>query len=263
MFCSDTHIGALKKQGYSIFRLPRDDVDPLQLVIRSGPRYERIGEVSSLLTSRTNLVPEISRGARCAAISGTVTRRVNSGLGLHILDDIVAAMGATSASVDAVFHDIDKLAFEFRDVLEDSIDITKLDQFLSSASIVRGSRHVATLLHASEICIVTATVMSNKILVVASGSKSTDLGVKVSATQNTISPQVTMKLESADTVSFTGKKPLVFGCKAIRLFYENGEYTAFRPIEPGTRQFGAGTTVGPERERIMPEYTGALFPIEF
>jgi hypothetical protein len=263
MFCIDTHVGALKKQGYSIFRLPREDVDPLQLVMRVGQRYERLGGLTSLLTSRTNGVPEIARGARCAAISGTVTRRIDAGLGLHMLDDIVGAMGATSASLDALFRGVNKLAFEFRDVLEDSIDITKLDQFLSSASIIRESRHIVTLLHSDEICIITATVKSNKILVVLADSAKSDLSAKVSASQDTIGPSVTIKVEKGDTVSFTGEKPLVFGCKAIRLFYENGEYTAFRPIEPGTRQFGVETIVGPERERIMPEYQGALLPIEF
>ena len=180
-----------------------------------------------------------------------------------MLDDIVAAMGATSASLDAMFHGVNKLAFEFRDVLEDSIDVTKLDQFLSSASIVRGSRHVATLLHSDEICIITATVKSNKILVVAANSAKSDISAQVSASQAAIGPRVTIKLEKGDTVSFAGEKPLVFGCKAIRLFYENGEYTAFRLVEPGTRRFGAETAAGPERDRIMPEYQGALLPIEF
>ena len=60
MFCFDTGVGALKKQGYSIFRLPREDVDPLQLVMRVGQRYEQIGELNSLLTSRTNALPEDS-----------------------------------------------------------------------------------------------------------------------------------------------------------------------------------------------------------
>jgi hypothetical protein len=117
MFCSDSHVAALKKQGYSIFRLPRADIGPLQLVTRVGHRYERIGQLSSLLTSSTCEEPHIHRDTRCAAIGGTVTRRIDAGLGLHMLDDIVGAMGGTSASLDVLFRGVNKIAFEFRDVV--------------------------------------------------------------------------------------------------------------------------------------------------
>ena len=39
--------------------------------------------------------------------------------------------------------------------------------------------------------------------------------------------------EVTSKLTFEGSVPLVFGFKAVRLYYDEGRYTAFKPVEAG------------------------------
>ena len=51
------------------------------------------------------------------------------------------------------------------------------------------------------------------------------------------SVKVSSERETSSKIAYEGAQPLVFGFQAARLFYENGRYTAFKPMEPGDGSF--------------------------
>ena len=46
MLCSDPFLSYLKSYGYSVIRLPRLDIAPLQLLVQQGRNLDRLGDVS-------------------------------------------------------------------------------------------------------------------------------------------------------------------------------------------------------------------------
>jgi hypothetical protein len=52
---------------------------------------------------------------------------------------------------------------------------------------------------------------------------------------------------SASKVVYEGQVPLVFGFQAARLYYEQGRYTAFKPLQSGETAFESTTKGGDPR----------------
>jgi hypothetical protein len=46
--------------------------------------------------------------------------------------------------------------------------------------------------------------------------------------------KVTADVSARSKITYEGSVPLVFGFQAVRLFYEDGRYTAFEPLTAGT-----------------------------
>ena len=59
-------------------------------------------------------------------------------------------MGASTLGLDVTYRRAKVAAFEFGDVTEDTVEVAKLDQFLSDADVNPLSQHVGSLLEADD-----------------------------------------------------------------------------------------------------------------
>ena len=146
-------------------------------------------------------------------------------------------MGASTLGLDVTYRRAKMAAFEFGDVAEDTVEVAKLDQFLSDADVDPLSRHVGSLLEADDVFITTATIKSQKFTVEAKASSGEGLEISVPEIQNVVgaSAKVTANASARSKIIYEGSVPLVFGFQAIRLFYEDGRYTAFEPLTRGNQ----------------------------
>jgi hypothetical protein len=168
-------------------------------------------------------------------MKGKRTNELSVGIGLSILGSIIGAMGGTKLGLEAKFEKAKTITFEFSDVLEDSIEIARLDQYLASADVNPNSRQLALLLEADEIFVTTAIIKSNKFNVDVQKKNNVDGGVKIPEIKEIVGGNVEVKAAagSESKVAFEGKIPLGFGFQAVQLIYENGQYKTFDHLNAG------------------------------
>ena len=236
MLCNDPFLTYLKSFGYNVIRLPKADVKPLQVLARQGNDLNRLGDLATLLVTGSNIpLPLLSENTRAANISGQRTSDLSIGVGISIMASIIGGMGGSKLGIDTKYQQAKTAAFEFQDVYEDKIEIIKLDQYLADADVNPFSRYVAELLEADELFVTTATIKSTKFTVEAKKSDSTTLDLSIPEIQGIVGGNVKVSGAAKVTskVTYESSVPLVFGFQAVRLFYDQGRYTAFEPLTAG------------------------------
>jgi hypothetical protein len=212
------------------------DIAPLQLLVQRGRSLDRLGNVTTVFIPGPSAgVPPLRLNMPAANISGQRTGDLSIGVGLSILGSVLGAMGASTLGLDLAYKQAKTAAFEFGEVSEDTVEVAKLDQFLSDADVNPMSQHVSSLLEADDIFVTTATIKSQKFTVEAKSSAGEGLEISVPEIQNVVGANatVTAGTSASSKITYEGSVPLVFGFQAIRLFYEDGRYTAFEPLTAG------------------------------
>ncbi len=256
MWCSDPLLNALKASGYSVVRLPKADIRPLQVLQKRGKDLDRLGELTTLLVPSVGAtLPGVSANQQAASISGQRSGTVSLGVGLSFLGNVIGAMGGSKMGLDVQYKNAKTVTFEFNDVFEDRIEVLKLDQFLATADVNSLSRYAAELMEADELYVTTATLKTRKISVEAKQSNQVPVQVDVPVVQQVVGANVKVSVEAdaSAKVTYEGNVPLVFGFQAVQLFYEQGKYTAFRPLESGQ---GAMRGLEPPKDDGATRYTG-------
>jgi hypothetical protein len=254
---SDPFINALKSFGYNVVRLPKPDMQPLQLLTRNGDNLERLGEMTKLLVPGAVIQPpSITSGVPVAPITGSRTGDLKIGLGLSILGNIIGAMGGSAIGLDVHYKAAKSATFEFQDVTEDRCDILDLDQFLGDADINPASVFVSKLLDADKIYVLTAVIKSTKFTFDAKGESGTQVDIDVPVIQEAVGGSVTVSKSSGSTAKLTyeGKLPLVFGFQAVQLFFDKGRYTAFKPAA-GVAAAAATNVAHPNADYLVTDST--------
>jgi len=229
---SDPFINALKSFGYNVVRLPKPDMQPLQLLSKNGNNLERLGVLTTLLVPGASVpVPTIVSGVPVAPINGSQTGELKIGLGLSILGNVIGALGGSSLGLDVAYQGARSATFEFQDVTEDRCDVLNLDQYLGASDINPASVFVSQLLDADQLYVLTSVIKSTKFTFDAKGDSGVAIDVKIPVAQQAVGGNVNVSKTSgsASKIVYEGRLPLVFGFQAVQLFFDNGQYTAFKP----------------------------------
>ncbi len=250
----DPFLTHLKKFGYSVVRLPRATVEPLQLVVKNGNRYRSIGKLTTVFSPGPSVpVPTITTNIPAANVNGHKSGNLKIGVGLNLLGHIISAMGGGTLGLQVAYQRARFTEFKFDDVLRDDAEVAKLDQFLSDADINPFSTGIDQMLEADRVCVTTSTLKSTKFTVISKESREKGLDLQVPVIKAVVGGSVGISAdsESSHTITYEGNAPLVFGFQGVRLFYEDGLYTALAPDKPGA----AGLeTVMPGTTEGEPEY---------
>lgn len=251
LWCADPLLNYLNAFGYCVVRLPKMDVRPLQIYTKRGNSLDRLGELATILLAGDAVpFPPISENIQAATISGKRTGDISIGVGLSIMDGILSAMGGLKLGLDARFREAKTISFEFHSVLEDKVELAKLDQYLNNADVNPYSRYVTELLEADRLYVTTATLKSQKFVAEARKSDGTSLEVPLPEIQGMVGGNVNVsgQANSTSRITFEGSHPLVFGFQAIQLFYQQGHYRSFEPLPEGVPMRGGAASRGPVRQ---------------
>jgi hypothetical protein len=245
MACSDPYITYLKGFGYNVVRLPKTDVRPGQLLTHNGKDLTRLGEMADVLASKTVPPPPVLVDRKAADLSGKQSGELSVGIGLSILGTIIGALGGSKLGLDLKYEKATSVVFEFQDVLEDRIELVKLDAFLAAADVNPGSAFVRDLLFADDAYVITSAIKSTKFTVESRSASSKGVEVSVPEIQQLVGANVKVSgsKEKTSKVTYEGALPLVFGFQAVRLDYEEGRYTRFEPVKAGDQAL----------ERVVPK----------
>ncbi len=103
---SDPLLTYLKSFGYSVIRLPRTDIQPLQVLVREETRLTRLGDLATILRPRGQIaLPRLKENVAAAGISGERTRDLSIGVGLSILGSVIGAMGGSNLGLDVTLQE--------------------------------------------------------------------------------------------------------------------------------------------------------------
>lgn len=245
IWCSDPFLNYLKSFGYCIVRLPKANIKPLQILSKRDGSLDQLGELTTLLRAGETIPPPpISKNIAMANISGQRTSNISIGIGLSILGSILSAMGGSRLGLDTKYQQAKTVVFEFHDVLEDKIELARLDQYLADADVNPFSRYVTELLESDRLYIITSTIKSKKFTIEAKKSDGTTLDLSVPEVQDMVGGNVKVSGQVALTsrLTYEGSLPLIFGFQAVQLFYDQGRYSAFELIQSGVSMRHGGTT---------------------
>ena len=153
----DPFLNLLKDIGFLPLRLPRADVQPLQLLNLEGKKFSLLGDLDQAMNSGAAKLPSITKNiATAGQIQGTRSSTVKASLGLDILGNILAALTGTKLYVSAAFQNASTLTFEFGDVTVSTVSIILLDKYLNVATIDPTAKQIKQLMQAGNAAVTTA-----------------------------------------------------------------------------------------------------------
>jgi hypothetical protein len=231
MICKDALVTFLKQYGYNLMSFPKEDIRPLDLFTKNGGALEKIGKMEHIFKAGMEELPmpTLIENLHTANISKMKSDSVNTKLGVSLLSNILTGMGMKDLGITTQFGKARNLMFQFNDVFEDKIELIELDCFLSAAQILNIGNNTKKLMAKNELYVITSVLKSNSISINTGESKTIDISAEASDCLDIISGNIGLSFsaENKSEVTFSGKKQLVFGFRAIRLFFENGFYSAY------------------------------------
>lgn len=233
--CRDPFLACLEEFGYSVVRLPIADLDPLELLVRRGDDLERFGRLTTVFDSgNLAALPRVRRDCPAASISGRRTGRLEVGAGLSLLGSVIAAMGGSRIGIEDTYHAAHCLTFEFREVTEDRAELAAVDRWLAAACLRNRATSAAALIDEDALYVTTAVIRSRSLTVEAHDEQGAAVSFDIPALAHAADGrmQVTGDADNAAAITYTGRAPLAFGFRAIRLRYRDGRYMGFEPLAP-------------------------------
>jgi|WetSurMetagenome_2_1015567.scaffolds.fasta_scaffold337807_1 hypothetical protein len=229
---NDPLMSLLKQTGYNTVRLPRESIEPLQLYSRKGNQLTFLGSLSEAFVSKRNVsLPTIQRDKSVSKIDGKRSGQLNLAIGISLLSGILEGLGGSAIGLSEHFKNAKSVTFEYNNVKEDLIDLVQLDRFLNDCDIDPLSKVIGKMLDADEIRVTTSTIKSNKFSIIPTSASESQFKADIPNVKKTVGAKVKVSSSSNDStkITFEGEKPLVFGFKVLRLFYDKGMLTKIEP----------------------------------
>lgn len=235
----DPFLNLLKSISYIPLRLPRADVQPLQLLGIDGKDLTVLGQLSDAMRpGPTALLPPVQNDIQTASqIEGTRSAKVKLSIGLNLLGGIIGALTGQNLDVSAAYQHASTLTFEFDDVTVNNVSVILLDKYLNSSDIDPLAKQIQDLMIAGDAGVTTAVACSKKFVVTAQDSNGADINVDVPVIQNVASGKLGVSTTGANNtkVVYQGNTAITFGLQALRLgFDENGKITGFTQVASGS-----------------------------
>lgn len=235
----DPFLNLLKDIGYLPLRLPRADVQPLQLLNVSGKEFTVLGDLADAMNpSNGATLPPIKQDiATAGAIQGSHSSTVALSIGLNILGNILGALTGNNLDVSAAYKNASSITFEFAEVTVSNVSIILLDKFLNLSTTNSVSKQIQDLMLAGNAGVTTAVARSKKYIVSAQDNHGVDVNVDVPVLKGIAGGKLGISTtgDNNNKVVFDGPAPITFGVQAVRLSFDStGHVSAIDPFAVGS-----------------------------
>lgn len=234
MFCKDKSVSHLNEQGYNVVRLPREKINPLQVLCRVNDGLEILGDIRDFVIEDKPSPPAIDQDQQAAAIAGLESDKFESNSGIGLLKRLLSYLGAGGIELKAEFSKTDSIQFEYDNVLSDNVYLIKIEKYLKAVTPDLSSRLLEKINDEGGLYIITETIKSNGFNVVAKDSSGNKLDIDISGLKDILKANFKVDLSKAHelTLKFKGEKYLRFGFKAVGLWLEIGGGRATFRLHP-------------------------------
>ncbi|QRK11348.1 hypothetical protein JQX13_15485 [Archangium violaceum] len=261
--CTDPATTYLKRLGYNVVRLPRENIQPLHLLGRQNGTVEYLGSLEKLITRPPADPPVTTRDQAAAGINGQKTDNLSLSIGINILKGILAQFGA-GAGIEAQYQQARKVRFEFSNVLADSVEPLAVGQFLKKAEVDADNPVLKQyVLGKGRLYVITEVIKSNEFTVSAEKSGGGDVQLDVPQLQDVVGGKLKVEASAGqqNTVTYKGDKQLVFGFKCFEVGVKDGDITLFT-AQPGAVAMAINSSTGvvPGDSTLLDE--GGLLELE-
>src|SRR5271157_3311773 len=234
----DPFLNLLKDIGYLPLRLPRADVEPLQLLNVSSKEFTLLGDLGDAMSAGDGAkLPEIKTDIQTAGeIQGTRSSTVKLSIGANILGNILGALTGNNLDVSSAFKNASSLTFEFADVTVNNVSIIQLNKFLNLAKVDSVVQQIQDLVLAGNAGVTTAVARTKKYLVSAQNDHGVDVAADVPVIKGIAGGKVAVSTAGNNNqkVVFEGPSPVTFGVQAVRLSFNNGQFSAIDAFAAGS-----------------------------
>jgi hypothetical protein len=253
----------LDHYGLHLLAIPRSGAAVGDVFLSDGRRTAPVGAVRNLVTPAPDVtIPTI--GEPMADIAGRLTRGIELGAGLGLLEAFLIAAGA-SAIVDSVKANYSRtgtksLAFAFEDPVRDHVDVLLLAEALAGRQFVGpqvfGPGH--------RFYVATSVVRSRSLSVQAVSDHHTavEIGAGLAKVAEA-KAEVDVQLRQDGRVTYTGRALLAFGLELFEIVHdeESGELRFAMPGRPVPVR-GHGTIRRPPRAVVGDPTGSALLSLD-
>ena len=234
----DPFLNLLKSISFLPLRLPRADVQPLELLSVDGKDLSLLGQLSDAMKpGPTAVLPPIQADIQTATqINGARSATVKLSIGMNLLGGIIGALTGQNLDVSAGYQKASTITFEFQDVTVSTVSIILLDKFLNASDIDPAARQIQDVMIQGNACVTTAVARTKKYVVSAQDDHGVDISANVPVIQNVAGGKLGVSTTGNNNtkVVYEGATPVTFGVQAIRLGFDgSGRITGFSQVTSG------------------------------
>jgi hypothetical protein len=238
MFCKDDSLTYLNHLGYNVISLPRENIEPLLVIGGKKKKLEVLGPLSHFVLG-ASYVPTVKYDQTASKITSKKTNKLDSRLGIELMNKYLSALDATSGKLNVGYEKAVEIEIVFENVLYDSVYITDIDDYLSSATPKTKTLLMECINEEGEAHIITETIKSNSFGVIAYDKDKHELNLDIKGIQSLLGGGSGINVSKDENlkVSYQGDKFLKFGFKAASFWMQednNGEAQFRLKMDKGT-----------------------------
>ncbi|QMW01493.1 gasdermin [Spirosoma foliorum] len=226
--CKEKLVNYLEGIGYNLVRLPRTNIQNLDIIIKNENSYENLGSLSRVWSS-SQTVPQPKTDGTAANIQQKQTSLIDVSVGLKALEGIFSGMGFAVPELNLAFSNVKKMTIKFNNVTVSTIAPFEIGAYLKSTDSSKldvDNPFVKYFLDDEcPIYIISEIIKSNSITIDAYLDSKTSGSLDIGILQNAIksSPKVSFEKESDSSITYEGNEQLVFGFKCYQIgYFESG-----------------------------------------
>lgn len=233
--CRDESTQYLRDVGYNVVRLPRDFLPPLSLIGRQRNTFEYVGPISDLITNPAGPLPQITPDRPASNINGQRSSSMKLSIGLSILNGLISGLGGGKIGATASFTNARKITFEFTGVLADTVEPTRVGNFLRDGDVDAGNPLLEQyVLGNGKLYVVTERLRAKELTTSFEASDGVAASLDVPVISNQVGGSLSVEAASGRTnaVKFSGPGYVTFGFKCFEVGVVNGVITMLS-VRPG------------------------------
>lgn len=222
--CRDNATNYLAQLGYSVVRIPRAGIAPLDLIGRDRDQM-KLGTLDQLLTNPGITLPTITMDQTASHIIGQTSSKMKLGIGINVLGNVLGALAGTQLGIDAAYQSAKTIQFEFTNVVFDSVEPLTVGQYLRDAEVDVGNPILDRyLMGKGQLFVITEVLKSSSITVKAEKAGGSKISLDVPVIERIASGKLQLDASNASNgvLTYSGSRMLTFGFKCFRIGIENG-----------------------------------------
>jgi hypothetical protein len=254
--CDDQLTKELHSKNFSVVRLPRTNIRPLDLYAIGAAQRPSIGRVQDLWKSdRPQDVITVDEGG-AAAITVTETGKLRCGVGVNLLSGAFEELGVKSSKLRSEYEKAKFIKITFNQPRSLRANVAQLGKYLAAGDLDWRNPVVNQflLLGGTEVIVVSEVLQSTSISVEAFADRTTVVDLNATAIEQlgTADLKIQADKQRRGVVSYAGKEPVTFAFKAFRLAIVDGLWT-LEGIDPSAELSGKTTAPAKERGPLDPD----------
>jgi hypothetical protein len=223
--CSDPRLTYLNGLGYNVLKLPREGVEPLEVLGRDQNSMDDLGTISSIWTS-TVPVPQPT-STQAMDVNGQKTNDLKLSVGLDILASVLQGMGVPAPSLNTAYSKASSVQFTFTNVQVVRVAPLEVGKYLAHGDLDVSNAFASYFQdHDKEAYVITEVLKSNALKVTAKDNSGVAVSVDLPNIQNVLGAKVSVATSgSSDTdLTYQAQNLVTFGFKVFGIAYAQGNW---------------------------------------